>query len=220
MATDLELTCTEMSRWIGQAEALLHQPDQEGIREASGQPSSCPPWNALVAGVLLDPYEGIPRLEASLRLAVTGSLGRRRGSSHRHTEAALQGIGRFAAALGVDAEDTAQIIVTGWMDAIRRVPAIDEVAVWRTLRPDAAGLAPACRFCGSYMLRVAARSRVVQCFFPDCPGARPTATMDILLAGPEAGKPILVWSDGHIDYPPDPPPLFAPAALVQAPEGP
>ncbi|MDQ2876229.1 MAG: hypothetical protein M3Y33_16125 [Actinomycetota bacterium] len=199
---DLEASCEDLLAVLDEAGELIWQPDDQGTTGRAGKPGSRPPWNPMVANVLLDAHEGSRRLEAALRYAKFGHPGWRRGGADRHTAAALKSAARLAAALGPDAEDAAQRIVDRWATSAKQLPAIDEAPVWRSLRPGPEGLPPVCRFCATYNLRVAVTSRTVMCFSPACPGARPTATMDRLLAGPEAGKPLLKWSDGWIDYGP------------------
>lgn len=210
MPSDLQIACTEMTKRLPQVDGLLHQPDEEG-QEPGGKPGSSPPWNARVAAVLTDAEEAARRLEASLRLAVTGSAGPRRGGSRGNTEEALRAIPRLGAALDPDGEKLAAGIVERLITAAMQLPAIDEAPVWRSLRPGPDGLPPSCPYCESYQLRVAVRSRVVMCFSPACPGddsgQRPTATMERMLAGPQVGAPLLVWADGLIQQPPEQPAL-------------
>jgi hypothetical protein len=78
--------------------------------------------------------------------------------------------------------------------------------VWRRLGHGLDGMPPQCPYCETYSLRVAVRSRVVMCFKYGCEDrdgtTPPTGTMDRLLAGPQAGQPVLVWADGLVQVPP------------------
>lgn len=201
---DLEQSCGELAATLGVLRVLMPAQDADGAGVgARPKPGSKPPWNVSVATVETTAHEGARRLEAALRLALTGRPGQRRGGSVVNTEQALRAIATLAFALGATAEDTARIIIDRWLTSARQLPAIDEAPVWRTLAPGPDGLPPRCPYCEAFQLRVAVRSRTVMCFSPACPGdregKRPQATMEL---GAASGQPMLVWQDGSVQLPP------------------
>ena len=203
--SELASACNDLAAWIPEVEALIAQPDEEGVHSHS-QAASAPPWNPRVAAVITDVHEGSRRLEASLRLALTGELGRRRGGSDAHTLAAIAAIAVLGVQLGADAEAAAMHLVSRWITAAQQLPAVDIAPVWRRLLPGPDGLPPRCPYCSTFSLRVAQRTGVVMCWYGDCAdgsGRRPTATMEI---GRVSGEPMLVWADGQIQVPPEPVP--------------
>ena len=82
--TRLAEACALIAECLPVALQLVTEPDADGTT-GTGQPSSRPPWNQAAASAAMDAHEGLRRLEASLRLAVTGHTGPRRGGSDAST---------------------------------------------------------------------------------------------------------------------------------------
>lgn len=199
--TALQECCAELARWLPAAQALITEPDSDGTR-SRGQPTSRPPWNPTAATAVLDAHEGTRRLEASLRMAVTGHPGPRRGGSGGNTRAAITAISQLGYAVSVDGQRLAATIITRWVTTIQQLPAVDEIPRWERLRHGPGGLSPSCPFCGCYSLRVAVRSGVVVCVLPGCTdrdGNRPQARMEL---GAVSAEPSLVWQDGTVQTAP------------------
>jgi hypothetical protein len=139
----------------------------------------------------MDAHEGLRRLEASLRLAVTGHTGPRRGGSDANTLAAIAAIENLGAAVTVRACTDAARIIDRWSVAIQQLAAIDEAERWQRVSG-----AP-CPYCGTPMLRLAPRSGRVTCLrFGVCfdsDGRHPVGRVE---AGPASGKPLITWADG------------------------
>lgn len=163
-------------------------------QEITGSPA---PWHTEAAAILLTIHEGARRLEASLRRAVTGRHGARRGSSTPNTRAALKSCVRLAEALTDDQVETAARIVAHWVTAARQLRDIDQADRWEPLPRQPGMLPPACDYCATYSLRWNQRSNEVRCVNPDCydaDGHRPIARMEI---GRLTGTAALVWRDGR-----------------------
>jgi hypothetical protein len=189
----------QLARGISAAEALIRYPDQQGKAITGSSAKSAAPWNALAADALMTAHEGARRLEASLRVQVTGKPGTRRGSSPAHTAAALVAIVRLAEAL--DHRDAARAarILARWARSIELLPGLDEAVRWVPIRLDPdAPTPPKCRYCQRFTLRLAEGRFVVACLNPGCPGddngERPVARLELT----ELHGPALVWSDGAI----------------------
>ena len=132
MTDSLAASCAALARWLPAAEVLTRHPDTDGST-GSGQPGSRPPWNSAAANAVTDPHEGVRRLEASLRLLVTGHTGPRRGGSDANTMAALKAIGNLGRAVDEDAAHAAARFLERWTRAIQQLPAVDEVEPARIL---------------------------------------------------------------------------------------
>lgn len=184
---------------LDQLETLLPEqvadPAAARRHKLAGSP---PPWHADAAAVLLDIHEGARRLEASLRRAVSGRLGDRRGGSDHNTRAALKSCVRLAEAIAdEDAVRAAARIVARWVTSARQLRDIDQADRWEPLPRQPGMLPPACDYCRTYSLRWNRRSGEVRCCNPDCrdeDGRRPVARMEI---GRYSGQAALVWRDGR-----------------------
>jgi hypothetical protein len=181
------------------AEALISRPDQQGQAITGSSTKSAAPWNAPAADALMTAHEGARRLEASLRIQVTGRPGARRGSSTGHTLAALSAIVRLAEA--VDEHDAARAarILARWARSIELLPGLDEAVRWVPIRLDPdAPTPPKCRYCQRFTLRLAEGRFAVACLNPGCPGdehgQQPVARLELT----ELHGAALVWSDGTI----------------------
>lgn len=191
MAPDLGEQCADLAALLPAAAALITEADADGTA-GTGQPGSRPPWNSAAAAAVTDAHEGIRRLEASLRLAVAGHPGPRRGGSDANTMDALRAIEALGHGVTADAAAMAAAIIARWSRAIRELPAVDEAEPWRRI-------SAACPYCGFGMLRVAARSGMVTCLrwgaCHDADGRHPSGRMDV---SPLTGDPVIQWQDGLV----------------------
>jgi hypothetical protein len=151
----LEDRAAELAALLPAAAALMAVPDDDGAG-VSGRPGSRPPWNPSAANAALDAHEGIRRLEASLRLAVTGSTGPRRGGSDAATLAALDAVGALGEAVTTTAAAAAARILCRWSLAIQQLPAIDEAERPRRVSWE-------CPYCRLPMMRLFPRAGLVVC---------------------------------------------------------
>ena len=128
------------------------------------RPADAPmPGNSPAFTALMVIWEAVPRLAASIRLAIAGYPGARRPSSERHFLAALQEVVRLSGGLDEDGEALAALALERLANLARAVPCIDEAQRWRPVpqRP--------CPACGCYFLRVLEDARGqpagrVECF--------------------------------------------------------
>lgn len=195
--------CTLLASYLPVLERLVAEPVSAPGVAAGMTPRAADtpePWNAPAGRALMDGHEGARRLEASLRYAVTGHPGPRRGGSAGNTAAALTAIPKLAAGLDEDAGAAAVRILDRWINEARALPAIDEAQQWRPLR-----FRP-CPYCRCYFLRAlldaAGRpSGHVECFGHAESGepCRAVARM-----GTDAsGRPALAWAAGLTETAPD-----------------
>ena len=113
------------------------------------RPADAPfPGNAEAFATLMVIWEAVPRLEASIRLAIAGHPGRRRGGDPRHFLAALESIVSLSGGLDSDGEALAALVLERLAELARRVRAIDEAERWRPVP------SRACPYCRCYFLRV------------------------------------------------------------------
>lgn len=186
---------------LDELEALLPEQVTNGPagstthQKVSGSPA---PWNAAAASVLFDITEGARRLEASLRRAVSGSPGLRRGDSDANTRQALRSCVRLAEGLDNPDEVTEVTrIVARWVTAARQLPDIDQADKWEPLPRQPKMLPPNCEYCGLFTLRWNRRTGEVRCFTDECrdgDGYRPVARMEV---GRYSGTASLIWRDGR-----------------------
>src|SRR5215472_12413398 len=127
--TQLADACTAMRQRLPEAAALTAEPDTDGTTTHT-QPASRPPWNQAAANAGMDAHEGLRRLEAAMRYAVTGHPGPKRGGSDANTAAALAAIEALGNALTTDAMPQAAAILDRWSRAIAELPAIDQAEPW------------------------------------------------------------------------------------------
>jgi hypothetical protein len=189
-----------------------------GVRR-SGVTESRPPWNAQSANAYLDAHQFVRRLEASLRLVVTGHTGIPRGGSDQNTRAAIKAIANMAtAALGIpsgvpvsrsepdgrkiSAAELAARLVEHVTIVIGQLPAVDEYPTWERIRPGPDGLPPRCPNCETFSLRFAVHSGMVCCILPGCQdldGHSPQGRLDVSKLN---GEPVLAWRDGTVQVAP------------------
>lgn len=184
-------------------EMLLAERDAAAGVIRGGRAGAQLPGNVAAMMLALDVHEFVRRLEASLRLAVTGKPGPARGGSDANTRAALKAIVNLGEAVSEDAAGQAGRLLEKFVTAIGQLPAIDEAPRWERIRPGPGGLPPACPNCGTFSLRVALASGAVMCV---CPGCRdgdgnspPVARLELSRI---SGDPILVWRDGVVQHSP------------------
>lgn len=160
------------------------------------------PGNIAAMMVALEAHEFVRRLEASLRLAVTGRTGHRRGGSDANTKAALAAIVNLGEAVHEDAAADAARLLERFITLIGQLPAVDTVPRWERIRPGPGGLPPKCPWCETFSLRVAICSGQVLCVFPGCAdeigNSPPRGRLDLSRV---TGSPVLVWDSGRVDYP-------------------
>lgn len=192
-AEALTEACADLTRWLPIAQRLITEADDDGTT-TGGQPSSRPPWNPAAASAAMDAHEGLRRLEASLRLAITGHPGARRGGSDANTIAAIDAIEHLGAGVTAAAMAEAARILDRWSLAIQQLAAIDEAERWQRV----AGAC--CPYCGNTMLRLAPRAGRVTCLrygaCEDAEGQHPVGHVQRSVSG----DPIVVWGDGLIQY--------------------
>lgn len=181
--------CASLAAWLPEAAALIAEADADGIA-GSGQPGSRPPWNSAAAAAVMDAHEGVRRLEASLRQAVAGHPGPRRGGSDANTMDALRAIEALGHGVSADAEAEAARIIDRLSRAIRELPAVDEAE-------RAQKITAPCPYCQFPMVRVFPRSGRVTCLrigvCLDSDGRHPVGTMEVGLAGAQVR-----WNDGLV----------------------
>jgi hypothetical protein len=217
---DLQDACAELERLLeelgvtevrnGKAAAGLTTTDWL-LADADRQPSarhilnkdSKPPWNAAVGNCLLDTHELIRRLEASLRLAVTGHPGQARGGSAANTVAALRAIPKLAEAVSEHDRKQATRLLSKAAVYIGQLVSVDTAPKWEKIRAGPGGLPPRCPRCLTYSLRVSILSGIVICVNPgtDAQGCRDLdgnpmrGRLDLNRLD---GSPVLAWRDGTV----------------------
>jgi hypothetical protein len=193
VTADLAQSCADIGRWLPVAQALITEPDQDGTA-TGGQPGTRPPWNPSAASAYLDALEGLRRLEASLRLAVTGHPGPRRGGSGANTAQAIAAIENLGQAVTVAAVVQAVRLLDGWSRQIQQLPAVDEAERW--LRVSGAE----CPYCHVRMLRLSPRAGRVTCIRHgwcfDADGRHPVGYAGTSMSG----DPMVTWADGLLQY--------------------
>lgn len=191
MTADLAESCAQIGAWLAAAQALTATADTDGTRTRTA-PASRPPWNGAAENAAMDAWEGLRRLEASLRLAVTGRPGRRRGGSDANTQQAIDAIEALGNAVTVPAMATAARILDNWSRQIQQLPAIDQHE-----RPQK--VTALCPYCGYPMLRVYPRSGRVTCLrvgaCQDSDGHHPVGSLDVSRL---TGDGVIRWADGLV----------------------
>ena len=210
MATPAELvrdTAAQIPVLVGTLEEHIAEPSSP-LGGRGPLPADTPwPGNAQAFAALMVIWEAIPRLEASIRLAVTGHPGLRRGGSAGNFREALQAVVSLSGGLDEDGEATAAAVLERLANVARVVRDIDEAQRWRPVR------GRACPYCGCVTtLKVlldaqGAPSDRVECFAGvrasgerclDRDGQRPVARIDASTVPPR-----LEWADGLVETAPD-----------------
>jgi hypothetical protein len=188
---DLTESCAQIAAWLTAAQALTATPDTDGST-GRGQPASRPPWNPAAENAAMDAWEGLRRLEASLRLAVNGHPGTRRGPSDANTQAAITAIERLGTAVTVPAMAAACRILDHWSRQIQQLPAIDRYEPWRRV-------GGTCPYCAYPMLWAKRREGTVTCLrygtCRDADGRHPVGHMDVSRLD---GDGVIRWQDGLV----------------------
>ena len=209
MTDSLAAACDSLARWLPAAGILTRHPDTDGSA-GSGQPGSRPPWNSAAANAVLDPHEGVRRLEAYLRLQVTGHPGPKRGGSDANTMAALKAVENLAYGLPVNHDDVtdedgrrkpcqcphcrAVRFLERWTRPICELPAIDQSEPWLRVQ------GTTCPYCTIGTLRLQRRAGRVTCSrygaCTDTDGSHPAGFVQHSVSG----DPIVAWNDGFIQH--------------------
>lgn len=193
--------CEQVADYLARLEGLTTEPrGPDGAPVRPGRPVIVPEPYGQAGRVLMTTHEGVRRLEASLRLAVTGRAGRRRGGSDGNTGGALGQIAKLATQLDDRTARRAARFLSWMIGGAQSVDGIDEARRWRHIPKSAdQKLPPSCPHCGTCNLVADVDDRLVACAYPLCPGDAngdaPVAAMDY----DEAGVPVLSWADGRID---------------------
>jgi hypothetical protein len=188
--TDLAASCADIATWLPIAQALVTEPDTDGS-VVHGKPGSHPPGNAAAMNAHMDAHAGLRRLEALLRLEVTGHTGPRRGGSDANTTAAIEAIEALGNAVTTAAMAQAARVLDRWSRQIQELPAVDEIEPPRRVH------GVACPYCGRGMLYVRPREMTVTCPPPcrDSNGQRSVGHMEISRL---TADPIIRWADGLV----------------------
>ena len=142
----------------------------------------------------MDAHEGVRRLEASLRHAVTGHTGPRRGGSDVNTAAAITAIEALGNAVTDTAAGKAARLLDGWTAQIQQLAAVDEIDRW--IRVTGAE----CPYCQAAMLRLAPRAGRVTCLrFGACFDGNNQHPVGFVQRGLD-GDPMVAWADGLVQY--------------------
>ena len=165
--------------------------------KAAGSPA---PWHAEAGPVLYTISEEARRLEASLRLEVTGHPGPRRGGSDANTVAALNAISQLVHAVPDGHARQAARIVDRWIRSARQVGdvGLEERPVPVPAPPGQ--LPPKCPYCGTFGLRVVRRGTDIWCINRECKdrdGRRPRGHLD---RSDVTGDGMITWADGRTTY--------------------
>ncbi|MFB4294816.1 hypothetical protein ACBI99_44805 [Nonomuraea sp. ATR24] len=158
--------------------------------KAHGSPA---PWHAEAGPALYTISEEARRLEASLRLAVAGHPGRRRGGSDANTIRALHAITELVHAVPEAAGREAARIVARWVRSARQVAGVDLEERPRPLRT-------LCPYCATFGLRVIQDNADIWCINRDCrdhDGRRPRGRLD---SSNLTGDGMITWADGRTTY--------------------
>jgi hypothetical protein len=189
--TQLGDACAAIRDWLPEARALTAEPDTDGTA-GHGQPESRPPWNQAAADAAMDAHEGLRRLEAAMRMDVTGHPGPRRGGSDASTYAAIAAIQNLGEAVTTRAAAQAARIIDRWSRQIQQLPAIDTDEPWRRIQHP-------CPYCGYAMLRYRPRAGDVTCLrwgaCHDSNGHHPAGHVEPSQLN---GNAIVRWNDGLV----------------------
>ncbi|WP_214327866.1 hypothetical protein [Nonomuraea sediminis] len=164
-------------------------------RKAIGSPA---PWHAEAGPTLYTISEEARRLEASLRLEVTGRPGRRRGGSDANTVAALHAITDLVHAVPDEHARQAAHIVARWVRQARQVGDVGLEERPRRVPTPPGELPPLCPYCGTWSLRVLPGDGKIWCINGECEdrdGRRPRGHLD---RSDVTGDGMISWADGRI----------------------
>jgi hypothetical protein len=177
---------------------LLSERDIDPSEGAAKGYRSAPPWNQQAADAYFDAHELVRRLEASMRLFVTGRAGRARGGSDANTRAALKAIAAMAGAVPEDAAREAARRLNQAATMIERLAAVDTVPTWVPVGRGPDGTLIRCYACGLPTLRFAKTSGIVICICPSCPGGDDQMPVQgHVEVSRFTGEPVLSFRDGN-----------------------
>jgi hypothetical protein len=202
--TDLADACVELDKRMGEAQALLHEPDSGdstggGYGPLHEAPGSSPPWNVAAADAYLAAYFGVRRLENQWRQA-RGLAPLQRGGSAGNTAACLAQLPAMEPAVPEGTVKEGLSEISGWINRIRQLRAIDETPRWVRLRAGGSGVPPACPHCQGLALRMAEGRGVVACFTPGCEDLDGRTPLGLLGVSRIDGSACLAWHDGLYTY--------------------
>jgi hypothetical protein len=190
--------CGQIADYLIRLEALtVHRPSPDGAPVRPSRPALIPEPYGAAGRAVMTTHEGLRRLEASLRLAVYGEPGRRRGGSDKNTDECRVMIVKLATQLTTrQAWRAARFL--GWLiNGAQIVPGIDEATRWRHLpREDGAVMPPQCPYCGGWYLLADVQAQIVVCSRPGCAdgnGDPPVASYGV----DRDGGAWLTWADGR-----------------------
>lgn len=163
-------------------------------REIAGSPA---PWHPEAGVLLYLVAEEARRLEASLRLEVTGHTGPRRGGSDTNTGLALGAIANLVHAVPDDHAQAAARIVGRWIRQARQVADIGLEERWTPVPAPPGKLPPPCPYCRTYSLRVAIRAGLIGCINRGCEDSQGTRPHGRLERSRLNGDPMIIWADGR-----------------------
>lgn len=190
--SDLADSYAALRALLPQARALTAEPDTSTVT-GRHQPSSRPPWNPAAEYAVTGAEEGVRRLEASLRLAVLGHLGRRRHGSWGNTLDAIKAAEALAVTIDSHAQADAARYVDGLCRPMEELPAIDTSEPWRKVH------GATCPYCRVPMLYARPRALTVTCIrwgsCTDSNGQHPIGHMEISRI---SADPIVRWADGLV----------------------
>lgn len=191
----------ELDPLLAALQALL--PDQIGDptvgttahrKNTVGSPA---PWHAQAAAALMDIHEGVRRMEASMRIDISGQPGRRRGGSTANTAAALASLVRLGYGLDDRRARYYARILQIWITHAQQLRDIDEAPRWIAIHVPKGQLPPTCPYCSTYSLRVAENSGAVRCINRRCLDTTGKRPYGLLERGQYTGRPLLAFADGR-----------------------
>lgn len=188
----------QIADYLARLEGLTVQPrSPDGAPVRPHRPALMPEVYGHAGVVLMSTHEGIRRLEVSLRLAVRGEPGTRRGGSDENTAEALRMIAKLGTQLDERRARRAARFLSWMIGGAQAVDGIDEARRWRHLpKGDGERLPPRCPYCGTYYLVADVEALLVACSYPGCTdsnGDPPVAA----LAREGSSWAVVTWADGR-----------------------
>jgi hypothetical protein len=190
--------CQQLADYLERLEGLTVQPPApHGAPVRPHRPAMIPEPYGNAGRVLMTIWEGIRRLEASLRRQALGHLGMRRGGSPGNTADTLAMIGKFTSRADERSARKTARLLGRWIGMAQAVEGIDEARRWRHLpRQPGEALPPQCPFCKTFFLLADVEALIVACSYPDCPGDTQGNPASGAMAIDELRRPLITWTDG------------------------
>lgn len=162
--------------------------------------SSSAPWHEEAGTTLYGISEDARRLEASLRLQISGYPGRRRGGSDANTISALKEICELVYLVPAPSARKAGRIVSRWIRDARRVRDIglEERPVPLPAAPGQ--MPPPCPYCVTFSLRVVLQDGRLWCINDECKDGRGRRPHGRMVRSDLNGDGMIEWKDGRITY--------------------